>query len=326
MSTDDRSYKRWFASLLGELAQVPGDGRFFGAHAKHATRRAPVVIDWDPPGAGWYAEVARVGSSYLQVWYDRYLDRSGDPHLGVWLHTGVRTARAVVHELGVVPEYTWKDRDTDGFLKSVAAREERRRIGRYVFDDWRPNATIWVGSYVRESPHARDPADSVGAVVSAMRRLADALSPPAATQSPVPSADRYWELVRRLARPNQARFRADLILRHGAVCMISGCAEDVVIDAAHIDAVRVDGADHVDNGLLLRADLHRLFDGGLLTISGDDTPRVQVATQLGDAYQQLGGSRVRGLGAAQLARLRARNEAWTPGGLVLVGARSQPPS
>jgi len=39
------------------------------------------------------------------------------------------------------------------------------------------------------------------------------------------------------------------------------------LQAAHIQPVKLSGSHSVSNGLLLRADLHNLFDRGLLTIN-----------------------------------------------------------
>jgi putative restriction endonuclease len=72
-----------------------------------------------------------------------------------------------------------------------------------------------------------------------------------------------------LARRGQKQFRDGLINRYGAACMVSGCSFLGVLEAAHIDAYRGDEHNHLENGLLLRADLHTLFDLGLLAVDPD---------------------------------------------------------
>lgn len=69
-----------------------------------------------------------------------------------------------------------------------------------------------------------------------------------------------------LARRGQVRFRKALLKRYGASCMVSGCTTASVLEAAHIDPYRGDAHNHPENGLLLRSDLHTLFDLGLLAI------------------------------------------------------------
>ena len=47
-----------------------------------------------------------------------------------------------------------------------------------------------------------------------------------------------------------------------------------VLEAAHIRPYALTGPHDVSNGLLLRADLHRLFDLGYLTVTPDHALRV----------------------------------------------------
>jgi hypothetical protein len=67
------------------------------------------------------------------------------------------------------------------------------------------------------------------------------------------------------ARRGQAAFRDTLLERYGR-CLISGCSVAEVLEAAHIDPYRGSEQHHPDNGLILRADLHTLFDLNLVAI------------------------------------------------------------
>ena len=67
-------------------------------------------------------------------------------------------------------------------------------------------------------------------------------------------------------RRGQERFRARLIRRYGVRCQVSGCQFSGLIEAAHIRAYSASEDNGVRNGLLLRSDLHTLFDLGLLGI------------------------------------------------------------
>lgn len=67
-------------------------------------------------------------------------------------------------------------------------------------------------------------------------------------------------------RQGQADFRRNLLRRYGTRCMISGSTIDRIIDAAHIRPYRGESDNHEENGLLLRTDLHALYDLGLLGI------------------------------------------------------------
>jgi HNH endonuclease len=84
----------------------------------------------------------------------------------------------------------------------------------------------------------------------------------------VPSqGDERERLFRQIrARRGQRAFREKLRARYGDRCAISGCNILDVLEAAHIRPYRGDLDNHVENGLLLRADLHTLFDLDLIGI------------------------------------------------------------
>jgi predicted restriction endonuclease len=52
-------------------------------------------------------------------------------------------------------------------------------------------------------------------------------------------------------------------------CAITGDEPAEVLEAAHIEPHAVRGRNSLDNGLLLRSDIHALFDDGLLWIEPD---------------------------------------------------------
>jgi hypothetical protein len=68
------------------------------------------------------------------------------------------------------------------------------------------------------------------------------------------------------ARRGQREFRRSLRTRFGDMCVVSGCRIVDLLEAAHISPYRGERDNHPDNGLLLRADLHTLFDLDLLGI------------------------------------------------------------
>lgn len=72
-------------------------------------------------------------------------------------------------------------------------------------------------------------------------------------------------IVRRNVRPGQQKFRAS-ILNSIKACPITGVDLPAVLQAAHIKPYSFGGTQEADNGLPLRADIHCLFDAGLLNI------------------------------------------------------------
>lgn len=99
-------------------------------------------------------------------------------------------------------------------------------------------------------------------------RVVPQLTEPGAAE-PVPMS--LEDARRRIAasivqRQGGAAFRAGLIKAYGGCCAISDCDALDALEAAHIVPYRGPQTDAVENGLLLRADLHTLFDRELLDI------------------------------------------------------------
>lgn len=69
-----------------------------------------------------------------------------------------------------------------------------------------------------------------------------------------------------LLRQGQGAFRRKLLTAYGNKCAVTRCATTWVLEAAHISPYRGIKTNAVSNGLLLRADIHTLFDLGLISI------------------------------------------------------------
>jgi putative restriction endonuclease len=101
-----------------------------------------------------------------------------------------------------------------------------------------------------------------------------------------------YEKGRRKARPGQAHFRSDVLRAYGRCCAVTGEGVPELLEAGHIEPY-VDGrSDHLQNGICLRVDLHRLFDAGLIAM--DDSGQLLVSSMLGNtSYAGLAGLTVR---------------------------------
>jgi hypothetical protein len=89
-------------------------------------------------------------------------------------------------------------------------------------------------------------------------------------------------------RRGQQEFRLALIKHHGESCFISGSQPACVLEAAHIIPFAAHETHSINGGLLLRRDLHTLFDRHLLRINPMNWT-VETAPQLHkyDLYYQL---------------------------------------
>ena len=91
-------------------------------------------------------------------------------------------------------------------------------------------------------------------------------------------------------RRGQKAFRDALMKRYGSQCVMTGCGLTDVLEAAHIWPYRDDDDNHPQNGLLLRADLHTLFDLDLIAINPESLT-IDIAPVLRgiDTYSNLRG-------------------------------------
>jgi len=80
------------------------------------------------------------------------------------------------------------------------------------------------------------------------------------------TVEREKRVVEVVARPAQSKFRQDVLKACGASCVITGETVSDVLIACHIHEVWEKGSDHSSNGIMLRADLHVLFDNHKLRI------------------------------------------------------------
>ncbi|MDD3759056.1 MAG: HNH endonuclease signature motif containing protein [Advenella sp.] len=71
----------------------------------------------------------------------------------------------------------------------------------------------------------------------------------------------------RKCRAEQAKFRQRVFKKHGAVCKVTGCAVQGILDAAHLPGRDWQkGHFSAEDGIPLRADLHRALDAGLIKL------------------------------------------------------------
>jgi hypothetical protein len=71
-------------------------------------------------------------------------------------------------------------------------------------------------------------------------------------------------------RQGQSEFRDSLMAAYGGQCAITGCRVEEVLEAAHIMPYLDDKqTNHVTNGLILRADIHTLFDLDIIRVEPD---------------------------------------------------------
>lgn len=98
-----------------------------------------------------------------------------------------------------------------------------------------------------------------------------------------PSSPRYGEPVLHSPRLGQAIFRIRVLDAYDRACAVTQEHSLPVLEAAHIRPFATGGEHSVSNGLVLRSDLHRLFDRGYVTV--DDGERLVVGRRLKDDFE-----------------------------------------
>lgn len=93
-------------------------------------------------------------------------------------------------------------------------------------------------------------------------------------------------------RRGQRKFRNALRKRYGDVCLVTGCRVIALLEAAHISPFRGMNDHHTSNGLLLRSDIHTMFDLDLLGIDPDEL-RVKLHPCVAKEYRDLVGSKLK---------------------------------
>ena len=78
--------------------------------------------------------------------------------------------------------------------------------------------------------------------------------------------ERRRRLAQSVVREGQGSFRLRLMEAYEGRCAITGERTEPVLEAAHIQDYLGPASNHVQNGLVLRADWHSLYDEGLVTI------------------------------------------------------------
>jgi putative restriction endonuclease len=85
-------------------------------------------------------------------------------------------------------------------------------------------------------------------------------------------------------RQGQADFRSKLLKAYAYRCSVTSCDAEPALEAAHIIPYRGAKTNHIANGLLLRADIHTLFDLHLLSIQPETLEVVLTPALMKTAY------------------------------------------
>jgi putative restriction endonuclease len=182
------------------------------------------------------------------------------------------------------------------YRKQRPAPHEDYRIGCIILtqpfflprDRWIPVPTSWKPNIVQGKGYARDEVEGRAlwrAVEDALRGLrADAIPVMASAGLPTAEpAERFGQPALVRPRLGQGSFRVVVTDAYDRRCAITKERTLPVLEAAHIRPYADGGEHRIDNGLLLRRDLHTLFDRGYLTVTPD--LKLDVSRRLKDDWE-----------------------------------------
>jgi putative restriction endonuclease len=160
--------------------------------------------------------------------------------------------------------------------------------------DWKPNIVQGKSYDLTQEPGL----SIFNQVKSALRAPSAEPSWPALVRDlPDDPRERYGQPVLVRPRLGQGAFRVLVTDAYDRKCAITSEKVLPVLEAAHIRPYGEQGPHQVDNGILLRSDLHILFDRGYVTVTPD--LRVEVSRRIHDefdngrAYYALHGNEIR---------------------------------
>ena len=207
--------------------------------------------------------------------------------------------------------------ETFGIQNGVPNLEElRRRTARLRHQDLDPRRDYEIGCIILEDPFFLDEAQWIPAPADFSKNVVVGKG----YDLRAPAGKALWDgvlaarglQVHRAAEPvvgpmygepalfrprlGQGAFRVAVTDVYDRHCAVTGEKTLPVLDAAHIRPVAAGGTHRIDNGLLLRSDVHTLFDCGYVTITPDFKFRVSQRLKAdwdnGKPYYQLDGSRI----------------------------------
>lgn len=97
------------------------------------------------------------------------------------------------------------------------------------------------------------------------------------------NSPKYRDSILSKVRIGQGAFRAGVIDAYNKRCSISGEKTLPVLEAAHIKPYSMSGLNLISNGILLRSDMHKLFDAGYITITPDY--KVEISHKIKEEFE-----------------------------------------
>lgn len=286
ISTTTRMWRRMAEVNLGDrfVAYLSGN-RFFATGTVISPRRKQTAADAVDDVESY---VKRKGSHNRKRGYVYYTPAFYENFDDKWRHPVNRLARYAQR----TDIDKWQNRLDDGVsvrgLGSIGPNEIQMavfEIAPQLFDAI--ESELKTASQTQERVIASD-GNAFSEVASATTEVVstDYFSP---TELKDERQRRIVEIVERRGQPD---FRRKLVAAYNGVCPVTGCDAVAALEAAHIIPYCGPESDHVTNGLLLRADIHTLFDLDLIGINPNTLEVALARVLMTTQYSALSGRKL----------------------------------
>lgn len=258
---------------------------------------------WKPGGTGGFVALALGGPLLFKLhWPENFIVGGGFfasfsrlPVSIVWETFGIKNGAATYAEMRARIE---------GYRRMAPSPREDFTIGNIILQDpfflprerWIPAPADFSKNVVQGKGY--DLTTGEGQALWDQIIAARASSPMRVSERPTEThGPMFGEAQRGKVRLKQGAFRVIVTDAYHRRCAISGEKALPVLQAAHIRPVSEGGLHRLDNGLLLRSDVHTLFDRGYITVTPEH--RVLVAANRlkedfdnGEPYVPFHGTRI----------------------------------
>lgn len=161
---------------------------------------------------------------------------------------------------------------------------EYRIMGLAYVTGW-DQGYFFLESYNAEKSFKPSPAAEIEQIAQQLSQIEE----PAGSYNPANTLDSRKRVISSIVqRRGQTKFREELIKAYCGKCAITGCDAIPALEAAHITPYKGDESNTTTNGLLLRADIHTLWDLGMIAVN-PDTGKVVIADEISGSYSNLEG-------------------------------------
>jgi putative restriction endonuclease len=149
----------------------------------------------------------------------------------------------------------------------------------FAEEKWIPVSDYWAPTIVRGKTY--DTAENAG--LRLWNQVQERLGEVSLAEAALGNAARYGAEYLTRARLGQGAFRVLVTEAYHRRCAVTGERTLPVLEAAHIRPYANDGPHLISNGILLREDLHTLFDDGYITFTQD--LRIEVSKRIREEFE-----------------------------------------